>query len=342
MDVDRVRLADPRGFCAGVEMAIKALAWMVRLFEPPVYCYHEIVHNQDVVDRFRRAGVVFVDDVADVPAGAPLMLSAHGTAPEVVAAARAAGGVVVNAVCPLVTKVHHEVRTRAEKGFTVIYVGHEGHEEAVGTMAVAPDAVRLVQSIDDVEALEDPGTPVALLSQTTLSHDEWSDVAAAARRRFPELWSPGRSDLCFATTNRQTALRQVAAGADCVVVVGSANSSNTTALARVAAAAGCPRVVRVDRADQLPDDLSGVVAVTAGASAPEQLVDAVIARLDPRHGIEEVAVIDEDQYFPPPRELRELIRAATAAACMGIGAPVPPGTSEDRSLPAAEALGVLV
>src|SRR5947199_6477200 len=180
-------------------MAIKALAWMVRVFEPPVYCYHEIVHNALVVDRFRRLGVVFVDDVADVPPGAPLMLSAHGSAPEVVEAARAGGGFVVDAVCPLVTKVHHEVKVRAGKGFTVLYVGHEGHDEAVGTMAVAPASTRLVETEADVHGLDVEG-PVALLAQTTLSHHDWADVLTAARDRYPELWMPGRSDLCFATT----------------------------------------------------------------------------------------------------------------------------------------------
>jgi 4-hydroxy-3-methylbut-2-en-1-yl diphosphate reductase len=169
-------LAEPRGFCAGVEKAIKALAWMVRVFEPPVYCYHEIVHNRHVVDRFREQGVIFVDDVADVPDGAPLMLSAHGSAPAVVEAARAQGGVVVDAVCPLVTKVHHELKVRSRKGYTVLYVGHAGHEEAVGTMAVAPQSVRLLEHMEDLDALDDldgEGTPVALLAQTTLSHDEW-------------------------------------------------------------------------------------------------------------------------------------------------------------------------
>src|SRR6266446_2180166 len=164
MQVERVLLAAPRGFCAGVEMAIKALAWMVRIFDPPVYCYHEIVHNQLVVDRFRQLGVVFVDDVADVPEGAPLMLSAHGSAPDVVAAARANGGVVVDAVCPLVTKVHHEVKVRAGKGYSIVYVGHEGHDEAVGTMAVAPDSIHLVESEDDVEALPAMEGPTALLA----------------------------------------------------------------------------------------------------------------------------------------------------------------------------------
>src|SRR5438876_2899745 len=172
MTVDRVLLAAPRGFCAGVEMAIKALSWMVRVFEPPVYCYHEIVHNRLVVDRFREQGVVFVDDIAEVPPGAPLMLSAHGSAPEVVSAARADGRYVVNAVCPLVTKVHHEARVRARKGFTVLYVGHAGHDEAVGTLAVAPDSMRLVEHDGALErvipTVEDP-SKVALLAQTTLA-----------------------------------------------------------------------------------------------------------------------------------------------------------------------------
>ena len=313
MPVDRVLLAAPRGFCAGVEMAIKALSWMVRVFEPPVYCYHEIVHNRIVVDRFRDLGVVFVDDVAEVPAGAPLMLSAHGSAPEVVAAARAHGGVVVDAVCPLVTKVHHEVKVRAGKGYTVLYVGHEGHDEAVGTMAVAPDAVRLVESEADVDAVAEVEGPVALLAQTTLSHDDWAGVKARAEERFPEMWMPGRSDLCFATTNRQSALKAIASRADAMVVIGSSNSSNTLALERVARAAGCQRVYRVNAAEELPDDLSGTVGLTAGASAPEELVQAVIDRLAPVHGVEEVHVTDEDEYFPPPRELRDLLPADALA-----------------------------
>jgi 4-hydroxy-3-methylbut-2-enyl diphosphate reductase len=230
VDVDRVLLAAPRGFCAGVEMAIKALAWMVRAFEPPVYCYHEIVHNQLVVQRFEDLGVVFVNDVSEVPPGRPIMLSAHGSAPEVVRAARDSGGFVVNAVCPLVTKVHHEVKVRAGKGYRIVYVGHEGHEEAVGTMAVAPSAIHLVESVKDVAALPSFEEPVALLAQTTLSHREWADVLDATAGRFPDMWRPGRSDLCFATTNRQSALTAIAKQCDAVVVIGSANSSNTRAL----------------------------------------------------------------------------------------------------------------
>ena len=233
-------------------MAIKALAWMVRVFEPPVYCYHEIVHNEVVVERFRQLGVVFVDDVADVPPGRPLMLSAHGSAPEVVEAARANGGAVVDAVCPLVTKVHHEVKLRASKGYSIVYVGHEGHEEAVATMAVAPDAIHRVESVAELVAMPEPDAPVAFLAQTTLAVDEWRSILDAAEARWPELWVPGRSDLCFATTNRQAALRAVAGRCDAMVVIGSANSSNTLALVRTAQAAGCDRVLRVNTARRAP------------------------------------------------------------------------------------------
>jgi 4-hydroxy-3-methylbut-2-enyl diphosphate reductase len=341
-----VLLAEPRGFCAGVEKAIKALAWMVAIFEPPVYCYHEIVHNQGVVEAFRDLGVVFVDEVADVPAGAPLMLSAHGTAPEVAEAAREQAGVLVDAVCPLVTKVHHELKTRSRKGYTILYVGHAGHEEAVGTMAVAPDAVRLIESEADVAALGEldaDHAPVALLAQTTLSHDEWEGLRDAAKARFPDLWLPGRSDLCFATTNRQAALRTVAAKADAVVVIGSANSSNTVALEKVARASGCPRVVRIDTVAELPVDLDGVVGLTAGASAPEALVQAVLAKLAPRDGVELVHITTEDEYFPPPPELRELLRALGATLGALTGAPNDAGADvlDDRVLSAAEVLAAL-
>ena len=303
--MSRVLLAEPRGFCAGVEMAIKALAWMVRSFPAPVYCYHEIVHNRLVVERFERLGVVFVDNIEDVPTGMPIMLSAHGSPPQVVEAARARGSYVVDSVCPLVTKVHHEVKVRAGKGFRIIYVGHEGHEEAVGTMAVAPDSIDRVQSVEEVEALDHIDGPVALLAQTTLSHRDWEGVAVAVKQRFPDVWTPGRSDLCFATTNRQGALMAMADQCDAIVVLGSANSSNTLALEQLAVASGCARVFRVNSVDELPADLSGVVGVTAGASAPEELVAEVVEFLDPSDGVELVNITDEDEYFPPPRNIRE-------------------------------------
>jgi 4-hydroxy-3-methylbut-2-enyl diphosphate reductase len=343
MDVDRVLLASPRGFCAGVEMAIKALAWLVRAFEPPVYCYHEIVHNKIVVDRFRSLGVVFVDDISEVPQGRPVMLSAHGSAPEVVAEATRRGSFMVDAVCPLVTKVHHEVKTRANKGFHIIYVGHEGHEEAVGTMAVAPRSTTRVETVDDVAAMDDPGLPVALLAQTTLSHREWESVAVEVKRRYPDVWTPGRSDLCFATTNRQSALLRMAPDCDAVVVIGSSNSSNTRALERLAEESGCPRVIRINDAAELPDDLSGCIGVTAGASAPEELVQGVIDRLAPRHGVSEITVTDEDEYFPPPRSIRALQSAIeTAATTLLGGSLLASPTLEDRNLAASAVLEALV
>ena len=351
--VERVLLAEPRGFCAGVEMAIKALAWMVRAFEPPVYCYHEIVHNQLVVDRFREQGVIFVDDVNAVPAGAPLMLSAHGSAPDVVDAARSQHRYVVNAVCPLVTKVHHEAKVRARKGFTILYVGHAGHDEAVGTLAVAPESMLLVERDADLERaathVTDP-TKVAVLAQTTLAQNEWAGVVERTRERFPDVWTATRNDLCFATTNRQDALTQIAHRADAVVVIGSANSSNTIALAKVAREAGCPIVLRVDNADEL--DLAAIgtariVGVTAGASAPEELVEAVIAKLAPRDGVDQVRVTDEAEYFPPPRELRELIPALDTVAALMLGGDVSTAQQgrgpfgDDRALDASSVLAGL-
>jgi 4-hydroxy-3-methylbut-2-enyl diphosphate reductase len=340
--VTKVLLAAPRGFCAGVEMAIKALAWMVRAFEPPVYCYHEIVHNRLVVQRFEDLGVVFVDDIAEVPPGRPIMLSAHGSAPDVVAEARSRGSYVVDAVCPLVTKVHHEVKVRAGKGFDIVYVGHDGHEEAMGTMAVAPQAIHLVETVDDVSALPDLDGPVAMLAQTTLSHRDWADVLDATRRRFPEMWMPGRSDLCFATTNRQSALMEIAPRCDAMVVIGSANSSNTRALERLAADAGCPRVLRVNGAEEVPGDLRGVVGVTAGASAPEELVEQVIARLAPRDGVEEVRITEEDEYFPPPRNLRDLLVGLEVFASLAVGGPMHARpAADDRSVAASAVLAEL-
>ena len=341
--VDRVLLAEPRGFCAGVEMAIKALAWMVRTFPGSVYCYHEIVHNQLVVDRFKAQGVVFVDTIEEVPAGSPIMLSAHGSPPEVLEAARERGSYVVDSVCPLVTKVHHEVKVRAGKGYRIVYVGHQGHEEAVGTMAVAPDSINRVESVAEVEALDLIDQPVALLAQTTLSHRDWEGVAVAVKKRFPDVWTPGRSDLCFATTNRQAALMQLAHKCDAIVVIGSANSSNTRALEQLAREEGCARVYRINSVTELPDDLSGIVGVTAGASAPEELVEEVIDFLNPLNGVELVNVTDEDEYFPPPRNIRDLQASIEMASTVMLGGTLLDRPSmDDRSLAASDVLASLL
>ena len=323
-------------------MAIKALIWMVRSFEPPVYCYHEIVHNQIVVDRFRQLGVEFVDDISEVPKGRPIMLSAHGSAPEVVSEAERSGGFIVNAVCPLVTKVHHEVQVRVGKGYRIVYVGHEGHEEAVGTMAVAPKEISLVETAEQVEALPQFDEPIAILAQTTLSHKDWEGVLEATIDKFPDVWMPGRSDLCFATTNRQSALSAISAQCDAVIVIGSANSSNTMALAKLAHEAGNTEVFRINSVSELPGNLEGIVGVTAGASAPEELVQAVINKLAPNNGVREISITQEDEYFPPPRELRTLLTSLEAAVHVMLAvAPNCRKAVRDRDVSASEVLSVL-
>ena len=343
----KVLLAEPRGFCAGVEMAIKALTWMVRIFEPPVYCYHEIVHNAAVVTAFERAGVVFVNDVSEVPPGAPVMLSAHGSAPNVVTMAEERAAVMVDAVCPLVTKVHHEVRRMASKGYDIIYVGHEGHDEAIGAIAEAPAAVTLIDPSWGLESFR-PDNPdkVALLAQTTLGMYEWEGVLEDAAAAYPTLQTARKSDLCYATTNRQTAVQRLAAEATLILVVGSENSSNTQALVRVARKAGVD-AYRVDGPDGIqPAWLEGhdVVGVTAGASAPDQRVQAVIDAVAPTEGIEMVRVTDEDEYFPLPPSLRKLvltlqalIEGAAAASRPGRPGPI----EHDRDWGATEALELL-
>jgi 4-hydroxy-3-methylbut-2-enyl diphosphate reductase len=223
-----------------------------------------------------------------------------------------------------------------------VYVGHEGHEEAMGTMAVAPHAISRVESVAEVEALPDFAEPTALLAQTTLSHRDWAGVADAVRTRYPDVWSPGRSDLCFATTNRQSALTAMAARCDAIVVIGSANSSNTRALEKLAIEAGCPRVYRVNDAAELPADVAGTVGVTAGASAPEELVEAVIARLAPTRGVELVNVTDEDEYFPPPRNIRDLQAAIDIAATSMVGGSIAGRQQvDDRALDASRVLAAL-
>lgn len=345
--VERVLLAEPRGFCAGVEMAIKALTWMVQVFEPPVYCYHEIVHNAVVVRAFEDAGVVFVDDITEVPVGSPVMLSAHGSAPEVVEEASRRSAVMVDAVCPLVTKVHHEVKTMAKKGYDIIYIGHDGHDEAVGAIAEAPEAARLVDPRDGLGdfAAKDQSR-VALLAQTTLGLYEWEGVLDDAMERFPELWTARRGDLCYATTNRQTAIKELATQSDVVLVVGSENSSNTQALVRVAKKAGV-KAYRVDGPEDVVESwLEGAraVGVTAGASAPDQQVQSVIDAVAPTDGIHLMRVTAEDEYFPLPPQLRKLMQAIQAlvegaVACSQPGEKGP--IEHDKDLSATGALSVL-
>jgi 4-hydroxy-3-methylbut-2-enyl diphosphate reductase len=332
--VDRVLLLSPRGFCAGVEMAIDALCQMIDLFGAPVYCYHQIVHNDLVIETFERNGVVFVDDIAEVPLGAPLLLSAHGTAPGVEAAAHERTSRVVNAVCPLVRKVHHEIQARADDGFRVVYVGHAGHDETVGATAVAPEATTLVTTADDVDRLDDDGRPVAFLAQTTLGMWEWQGALERMRERFTDVWLPARTDLCFATTNRQNALLAVLDRCDAVVVVGSATSSNTQALARLAESRPGLRVQRIDTADELDPTLTGTVAVTAGASVPELAVTSVLTRLAPREGVRLASLIDEDEFFPSPPELRNLVRHRDPSQIV-----LPP---TDEATPVETALGTAV
>ncbi len=338
MKVKRVLLAEPRGFCAGVEMAIKALTWMVKAFDEPVYCYHEIVHNKLVVERFEKLGVVFVDDIEEVPEGSPLMLSAHGSAPEVVEKAGAVSSYMVDAVCPLVTKVHHEVKIRSKKGFQIVYVGHAGHEEAEGTIAVSPESIHRVEDASDVDSLPELGDKVALLAQTTLSHRDWEGVVSSAEQRWPELWSPGRSDLCFATTNRQAALLDLVGHCDSVVVIGSRNSSNTRALVKLAEEAGCEKVIWINKAQELPKNLCGVVGVTAGASAPDEVVAEVIKTLNPSDGVHNIRHTQEDEYFPPPRNIRNLLGAIDNFARLGFAAPSEGINFTDKEIGASDVL----
>jgi 4-hydroxy-3-methylbut-2-enyl diphosphate reductase len=302
--IQKVILAGTQGSCAGVRMAIEALERLLERCGPPVYCYHQVVHNRIVVERFEAQGVVFVDNVEDVPPSAPLLLSAHGSGPDVMEKARTRHGLVVDAVCPMVAKVHHELRTRAARGYRIVYVGHAGHDEVVGSLAHAPN-VDLVERTEDVESLPIDGEPVAVLAQTTLAEHEWKGVVHAAERRFGHVWTAPRSDICFATTNRQRSIAELATVTDAVVVVGSPNSSNTAALVAAAARAGSPRVLRVEGPDELPADLHGVVGVSSGASTPDDQLAAVVAALSPSGEFEVLPAIEEETVFPLPRELRD-------------------------------------
>ncbi|HWE38545.1 MAG TPA: 4-hydroxy-3-methylbut-2-enyl diphosphate reductase [Isosphaeraceae bacterium] len=304
-------LANPRGFCAGVNMAIDSLERALDLFGAPLYVYHEIVHNKYVVERFRRRGVVFVEELDEVPEGAPLLYSAHGVAPQIREQAQRRRLKAIDATCPLVTKVHLEAVKYANEGYTIVLIGHEGHDEVIGTMGEAPDRMILVETAEDVEALTINPQKIAYLTQTTLSVDDANVVIDALRERFPQIANPPKEDICYATQNRQEAIRALATRSDLVLVLGSQNSSNSLRLAEIANVLGTPAHLIDGVAEIQPDWLEGVetVLITAGASAPEDVVQECVDFLQTRYGatIEEVSIREESVHFPLPKTLRELL-----------------------------------
>ena len=318
----KIILANPRGFCAGVNMAIESLERALDFFGAPVYVYHEIVHNKYVVERFLRRGVVFVESLEEVPEGAPLLYSAHGVAPQVREQARRRKLRAIDATCPLVTKVHLEAVKYAREGYTIILIGHEGHDEVVGTMGEAPDCMVLVETAEDVERLEVPDPDkVAYLTQTTLSIDDANVVIAALREKFPRIANPPRDDICYATQNRQEAVRVLASRSDVVLVLGSQNSSNSKRLAEIARSLG-PRSHLIDGVSEIrPGWFQGAetVLITAGASAPEDVVQECITYLQRSFGatIQEEWVREENVHFPLPKSLRELLPASAPADVVG-------------------------
>jgi 4-hydroxy-3-methylbut-2-enyl diphosphate reductase len=307
----KVLLASPRGFCAGVDRAIEIVEQCLERFGPPVYVRHEIVHNRHVVEALRAKGAVFVEDPAEAPAGALLVFSAHGVSPAVREAAAARGLRVIDATCPLVTKVHVEALRFAREGYEIVLVGHAGHVEVEGTMGQAPERMHLVESVEDVArlAVGDPSR-LACLTQTTLSVDDTREILAALKARFPEIRLPRKDDICYATQNRQNAVKQLTADAQLVLVVGAPESSNSNRLVEIATRSGSRGFLVQTARDIDPAWLAGVrcVAVTAGASAPEVLVQEVVARLralaGPDTEIASLPPVDEGVVFQLPAELR--------------------------------------
>jgi 4-hydroxy-3-methylbut-2-enyl diphosphate reductase len=311
----KILLASPRGFCAGVNMAIETLETAIRLHGTPIYVFHEIVHNKHVVDRFTREGAVFVDTVEEVPEGAVLLFSAHGVAPEVRRVAAARRLRAIDATCPLVTKVHLEAIRYAKQGYRIMLIGHEGHDEVIGTIGQAPEAFTLVESPEDVATLPfGPDDKLAYLTQTTLSVDDASRIIRLLKERFPQIVGPPKDDICYATQNRQEAVRLLSDDATMVIVLGSQNSSNSQRLAELARERGITAHL-IDGASEIdPAWFRGdeTVVITAGASAPESVVQDCLSWLRQRFNadVEERTIRDEDVYFPLPKELRA---AATAA-----------------------------
>ncbi|MCG8589165.1 MAG: 4-hydroxy-3-methylbut-2-enyl diphosphate reductase [Proteobacteria bacterium] len=307
----RILLASPRGFCAGVDRAIEIVERALSRYGPPVYVRHEIVHNRHVVNELRAKGAVFVEDPAEVPREARLVYSAHGVSPAVRQAADDQSLSTLDATCPLVTKVHNEVRRMAADGYHIVMIGHRGHVEVEGTMGQAPDRMHLVESVADVEALELPNTHrLGCVTQTTLSVDDTRDVMDALARRFPAIVLPKRDDICYATQNRQDAVKQLADRAELVLVVGAPESSNSNRLVEVAGKRGARSHLIQSAEDLQAGWLDGVscVGVTAGASTPEFLVQQVVQRLRELGGahaaVESLAEVDEGVSFKLPVELR--------------------------------------
>ncbi len=311
-----VLLADPRGYCAGVDRAVIPVEKALDLYGAPVYVRKQIVHNKHVVNTLAERGAVFVEELDEVPEGATVVFSAHGVSPMVHEQAAERGLKTIDATCPLVTKVHHEARRFAAEDYRILLIGHAGHEEVEGTAGEAPEHITLVESPDDVDALEFPeGTRLSWLSQTTLSVDETMETVRRLREKFPQLEDPPSDDICYATQNRQVAVKEIAKDADLVIVVGSSNSSNSVRLVEVALEAGASASYRIDDVSELQEEwLDGVetVGVTSGASVPDDLVQDVLTYLA-EHGHPDAAAVrtaDETLTFALPPELRRDMKAA--------------------------------
>ncbi len=312
----KVLLAAPRGYCAGVDRAVIAVEKALDHYGAPIYVRKQIVHNKHVVASLEKRGAIFVDEVDEAPEGCIMIFSAHGVSPAVIAAAEARGQQTIDATCPLVTKVHREVQRFAQEGYDILLVGHEGHEEVEGTAGEAPDIVQLIDGDKDIQTakVKDP-SKVVWLSQTTLSVDETMETVVKLRERFPTLQNPPSDDICYATQNRQVAIKKVGADSDLVIVVGSANSSNTVRLVEVALDAGAKAAYRVDFASEIQDawfDGVKTVGVSSGASVPEELVDEVLIDLA-RRGFGDVRTVttaEEDIQFSLPKELRKDLKSA--------------------------------
>jgi len=313
--VQKLLLAAPRGYCAGVDRAVQTVERALALYGPPVYVRKEIVHNKHVVQELRDKGAIFVEEETEIPHGANTVFSAHGVAPSVRANATQRELRTIDATCPLVTKVHVEARKFAEQGFTIVLVGHGGHEEVEGTMGEAPDQIVLVESEQDVAELDVPDpNRVAFITQTTLSVGETASIIAALKERFPNITGPKTDDICYATTNRQAAVRQMAGECDLMLVIGSRNSSNSVRLVEVANDCGTEAYL-IDNAGQVLEEwLDGkhVVGISSGASAPEHLVQELVQLFRDRgvSDISEVDVVREDVRFMLPKQIREALATA--------------------------------